>query len=307
MGVPRGVEERVMNGPTMGDASLAERLRADVEALARDIGERHFERPVALAAATDWVARRLATTGRSVSRLPYEAHRQRVENLELAVPGRDRPTDILIVGVHYDTVWGTPGANDNGSGVAAMLAIAEAISAAPLPCTVRFVAFVNEEPPYFQSEDMGSYRYARACRERGDRITGMLSLETMGYYVSKPGSQRFPDPALAARFPDVGNFLALVGDPRSVSTLETAAAGFRAVSDFPLEAAVLPPGVPGVAWSDQWAFWQFGYPGLMATDTAPFRYPWYHEPDDTPDKLDFAGLAGATTGLLGAVRALGGA
>jgi hypothetical protein len=188
-----------------------------------------------------------------------------------------------------------------------MLAIAEAVTAAPLPCTVKFVAFVNEEPPFFQSEDMGSYRYARACRARGDRIIGMLSLETMGYYSKAPGSQRFPDPALAARFPDVGDFLALVGDPGSVATLEIATAGFRAVSDFPLEAAVPPPGVPGVAWSDQWAFWQFGYPGLMATDTAPFRYPWYHDRDDTPDKLDFAGLAGATIGLLGAVRALGGA
>ena len=106
------------------------------------------------------------------------------------------PPPIIIIGAHYDSVFGSPGANDNGTGVAAMLALARRFARAKPKQTLRFVAFVNEEPPYFLSGEMGSQVYARRCKERGDKISAMISLETIGYFSDAPGSQTYPSPGL---------------------------------------------------------------------------------------------------------------
>lgn len=284
-------------------AGLSDRLRADVTHLAGTIGKRNFDRPDALQAAADWLAERLGPT---VERLPYQAEGRPFENLTVELPGLSRKDEIVVFGAHYDSVITTPGANDNGSGVAVLLALYEAAKQAQFERTVRFVAFTNEEPPFFLSSDMGSVRYAQACKARGDKVVGMVSLETMGYYSDRPGSQRFPDPALAEIFPSTGNFLALVADERSRALVETLAKGFRDATDFPVEAAAFPTELSGVSWSDHWSFWQVGYPAVMATDTAPFRYPHYHEPEDTPDKVNYEALAEVTRGMWGALGAIAG-
>lgn len=226
----------------------------------------------------------------------FDAYGVRCANLEAARPGTIRPDDILLIGAHYDSVRGCPGANDNGSGVAAMLEISRRFAGLAPAITVRFVAFANEEPPSFHTDQQGSVVYAQAARARGDAIRLMVSLETIGCYLDAPGSQRYP-PLFRHFFPDRGNFLGLVSDFRSGRALRRMARIFRRHSDFPLEHVATFRWVPGVAWSDHLSFWRQGYRALMVTDTAFYRYRYYHTPEDTPDKLNYPAFERATDGL----------
>jgi Zn-dependent M28 family amino/carboxypeptidase len=209
-----------------------------------------------------------------------------VRNLEAELPGRTRGTEVVVVGAHYDTVPGSPGANDNGTGVAAMLELARVLQSDGLDRTLRLVAFVNEEPPYFKTREMGSLVYARACRRRRDRVTAMLSLETIGYYSERPRTQVYP-PLLSVFYPDRGNFIGFVGNWRSRRLVRRTVACFRRHTAVPVQSAALPALLPGIAWSDHWSFWRSGYKALMVTDTAPFRYPHYHTARDTPNQIDY--------------------
>lgn len=228
-----------------------------------------------------------------------------VRNIEVEVKGGSRASEIVIVGAHYDSAAGAPGANDNGSGVAATLELARLLRESRPARTLRFVLFVNEEPPFFKSEAMGSRVYARRAKDRGENIVAMLSLETIGYYGDQPGSQRYPFP-LGLFYPSTGNFIAFVSNLRSRALLHEVIASFRLHARFPSEGAAAPAWLPGVDWSDHASFWEEGYPALMVTDTAPYRYPHYHSAADTPDKVDYERLARVVAGLHRALLALAG-
>jgi hypothetical protein len=227
----------------------------------------------------------------------YAIAAQKFHNLILEIPGETKPEEIIVVGAHYDSVVGAPGANDNGSGVAAVLALARMFAQKPIARTLRFVAFANEEPPFFWTEDMGSLVYAKRCKAREEDIVGMLSLETMGYYSDEPGSQQYPLGLLDHVYPIQGNFISFVGNLNSTQWVRKVIGLFRKSAQFPSEGAILPGSVAGVGWSDHWSFWQMGYPALMVTDTAPFRYPYYHTHEDTPDKIDYERFARVVLGL----------
>lgn len=278
------------------------RLRRHVAALARDIGERNVHRPDALHAAEAYIAGEFAALGYEVARQTYVADGVDSSNLEVAVRGGAREGEILLVGAHYDTVRGCPGADDNASGVAALIEIARALRDVRPARTVKFVAFVNEEPPFFFRGEMGSKVYARAARARGDDICLMLSLEMLGCYSDEPGGQAYP-PLLRFFYPDRGNFIAFVSNLRSRRTLQRWVRAFRSHSDFPAESLASPAFVPGVAWSDQFSFWHAGYPAAMVTDTAFYRYRHYHAPTDTPDRLQYPQMARVVAGLARAVAA----
>jgi Zn-dependent M28 family amino/carboxypeptidase len=228
-------------------------------------------------------------------------------NLEVTRRGRENPDDIILIGAHYDSVIGSPGANDNATGVAALLELSRLAAARNLGTAVRFVAFVNEEPPHFQTAQMGSRVYAKQARARGDRIRAMLSLETLGYYSEAPASQGFPFPSVMFRrfYPDRGNFVLFVSNFGSRPLLRQAVELFRAQSDFPVESIATFELVPGVDWSDHSSFWAEGYPALMVTDTALYRYPYYHTEQDTPEKVNYGALARIVDGLAGMLWALG--
>jgi len=281
---------------------LERELRRDIAVLAHEIGPRHAWRPAALELAARFLEHELAEAGLAVRAQAYRAGPQEFRNLEVELAGGE---EIVLVGAHYDTVAGgsCPGANDNGSGVAAVLALARRFARIRAGRTLRFVLFVNEEPPFFPGETMGSWVYARRSRERRERIAAMLSLETIGYYSDAPGSQRYP-PLVGRFFPATGNFLAFVGNLRSRALVREALRAFRARARLPAEGAALPGWVPGVSWSDQRSFWKEGWPALMVTDTAPYRYPWYHTDGDTLDRLDIPRLALAVEGLEAVVAAL---
>ena len=276
--------------------STAERLERDVRYLSETIGERNLRRYDELCKATDFIEARFQKIGFKAKRQSFEVRGLDCFNVEAELKGSKLPNEIVIVGAHYDSVVGTPGANDNGSGTAAMLWLAEHFANLQPDRTIRFVAFTNEEPPYFQTDEMGSVVYAKACKANDENIVGAFSLETMGYYSDEKGSQKYP-PGLAAFYPSEGNFVGFVANLGSRKLLNRTIKEFRDHVEFPSEGASLPSGLPGVGWSDHWSFWQEGYSGVMVTDTAPFRYPHYHLASDLPEYLDFERLAIVTEGM----------
>ncbi len=277
------------------ETRLRDRLRAHVTVLAGEIGERNTLSPGALQEAAGYVESRFHDLGLAVRKEEYRAGGKPVANLEVELKGTDRPDEVVVIGAHYDTVPGSPGANDNASGVAAVLELARLLRDAKPVRTVRFVAFANEEPPWFQTGNMGSRVYARRARERGEKIVAMLSLETIGCYSDEPGSQHYPPP-FHLLYPDTGNFIGFVGDLGSRPLVRRAIRTFRATTPFPSEGLAAPGWIEGVGWSDHWSFRQEGYPAIMVTDTAPFRYPQYHEAEDTPERLDYDRMARVVAG-----------
>lgn len=282
--------------------TLAAMLRLDVTKLAGDIGERSTGRKGTLDRAWNHIEDTLSAAGYELKAHRYVADGRTVANLEAVREGQGRASEIVVVGAHYDSAPGAPGADDNASGVAVLLALARAFDN-PQPRTIRFVAFVNEEPPHFQNESMGSLQYARACKARGDDIVAMISLESLGYYRDEPRSQKYP-PLVSWFYPDRGDFVAFVGNLSSRWLVREAIGTFRASTSFPSEGAALPSFVPGVGWSDHWSFWKAGYPAIMVTDTAPFRNPSYHTENDKPETLDYERLARVTSGLITVVSRL---
>jgi Zn-dependent M28 family amino/carboxypeptidase len=287
------------------EVRLRDALQRDVEKLAGSIGERNLSRYTQLIAAADFLETSFASAGHSVRRQGYTVSGKRCDNIEVEIPGGDRASEIVLIGGHYDSVEGSPGANDNATGTAAVLALARAFAGKKPSRTLRFVAFVNEEPPYFQGPTMGSVVYARRARGSGEKIVAMLSLETIGYYSDAPGSQHYLFP-FNLFYPSAANFIAFVGNVSSRRLVREVVTSFRNAAEFPSEGAALPGFIPGVGWSDQWSFWQEGYPGVMVTDTALFRYPYYHTGEDTPDKVRYEPLSRVVIGLEGVVANLAG-
>lgn len=286
----------------------ADALRADVVALVGDGRERSQRVDGTLDRAADHIVDALGSAGYPVQRLGYASDQARVVNVEATLAGQGDAASIVVVGAHYDTAAGAPGADDNASGVAAMLAIARALARERFTPsrTLRFVAFANEEPPFFWNEEMGSLVYAKACKAKGERIAAMLSLETLGYFSDERGSQKYP-PVVSWFYPDRGDFIGFVGNTSSRSLVRASVGAFRRHARFPSEGAALPGFVAGVGWSDHWSFWQQGYPAVMVTDTAPFRNPHYHQASDRPETLDYDRLSRVTDGLVAVVKELAGA
>jgi hypothetical protein len=291
---------------TPADAALRDSLRSHVHLLASVIGERSDDRLEATQAAADSIEARLRPMGLSVVRRPFPYADRTYYNLEVEWRGTDRAEDVVVVGAHYDTAEGAPGADDNASGVAGLLEVARYLARRAAPArTVRAVFFASEEPPFFATEWMGSAAYAREAKARGDRILAMLSLETIGYYDTTSGSQRYPPP-FSLFYPDQGRFIGFVGDIGSGSLVRRTLAAFRRAAPFPSEGAAAPSWVSGVGWSDHMSFWTHGYRAIMITDTAPFRNPYYHTTYDTIDKLDFDRMARVVRGIFAVVDDLAG-
>ncbi len=285
------------------ESNSIQRLEHDVRQLAGVIGERNVFRPEALHAAAAYIETVWQDQGYAVTRQTYTAAGVPSTNLEISIPGSHRPEEILLLGAHYDSVRGSPGADDNASAVAALLEISRFFAGRRPARTLRLVAFVNEEPPFFTTRRQGSMVYAAAARKRGDDIRLMLSLEMLGYYSSRPGSQRYP-PFLGRFYPDAANFIAFVANLRSRGSMQRLVRAFQAASDFPTAHIATLALVPGVSWSDHRSFWRRGYRAVMVTDTAFYRNPHYHTAGDTPETLNYPKLAAVTEGLARATATL---
>jgi len=289
---------------TREQQACASRLRTHVAVLASEIGERNLRHYDGLERARAYIARQLADAGYAVTDHPYVFQGTTFHNVEAV---RSDPGDVpsIVVGAHYDSVEGSPGANDNASGVALLIELARALQVTTLPVPVRFVAFANEEPPYFNTgEGMGSVAYVTRFADPTTRIRWMVSLETVGVYSDVPGSQRYPA-GVGLLYPDRGDFIAFVGNPRSRGLVRELVRSFRSVATIPSEGAALPESIPGVGWSDHRSFWDAGIAAVMVTDTAPFRDAAYHRATDTPERLDYGRMARVVDGLAHALAELG--
>jgi len=278
-------------------------LERHVRTLAHDIGVRSDETYANVQRAAAYIERNLQALGYQVVSLEFTARDRRYRNLEATLRGTSRPQEVVVLGAHYDTAEDAPGADDNASGVAGVLELARVFAAERQSRTVRFVFFPNEEPRSFPTADMGSRHYATEARAQNEQITAMLSFFSIGSYNTEKGSQRYPFP-LNFAYPNVGDFIGFVSNLKSRALLHRAIGAFRAHATLPTQGAAAPSWVPAVWWSDHWSFWREGYHAIMITDTAPYRNPFYHTPQDTPDKLDYDRMARVVHGLTHVVRAI---
>lgn len=307
------------------EQALRVRLEGHVTRLAGEVGARNIFRAGSMDRAAAYIEKSFAEAGYAVRKQPLVVSRAAllarfraprltaklagetvVHNIEAEARGITRPGEIIVVGAHYDSVPFSPGANDNATGTAAVLELARLLKRARLRRTVRFVAFANEEAPFFNMGLMGSQAHAAEARRRGDDIRAMLSVETIGYFDDRAGSQRYPFP-FALFYPEAGNFIGFVANLTSHALVRRAISAFRGHAPFPSEGVAAPAWLPGIGWSDHRSFWDQGYPAIMITDTAPFRYPFYHRRKDTPEKIRYAALARIVAGLERVVRVLAGA
>lgn len=313
-------------------ASVPAELRATVEKLAGEIGERNCFHTNALEAAASWIEQQFAAAGYALKRLPvavpagkpYNCGAMTVWNIEAEKPGTTLASEVIVVGAHYDTKvatkgWmgfgpplkgqpGTPGADDNASGVAGLLALARMLANVPTARTIRFVAFVNEEHPFYQTDTMGSRVYARQCRAKtNETVAGMICLEMLGCYSPRPKHEKrfwFSFAGLVG-LPARPDYVGFLSDRQSWKFARECAEIFRHRSPMAVRTLALPTIFDIVGWSDDWSFWHEGIPAFAVTDTAFLRHDDYHELSDTPEKLDYPAMADVVWGLRHVVETLG--
>ena len=292
--------------PAVVAPDVRARLEAMVRTLAQTIGPRSYRDTASLAAAADFITQSFEAGGYTVTFQPYEVQGLTYRNLIAERQGTEEPEHILIVGAHYDTVEGTPGADDNASGVAVLLELARLHTETRFRKTVRFVAFTLEEPPFFRSRQMGSRVYARSLKAQGEQVEAMLCLEMVGYHSQEQGSQSFPFPLFWLRwhYPTTGNFITVVSNSASEPLQIHVRDALKATMALPVETFTGPWWIPGVDLSDHSSFWKEDYPAVMLTDTAYLRNPHYHRDSDKPDTLDYGAMAELVKGMSVALLAL---
>jgi Zn-dependent M28 family amino/carboxypeptidase len=289
---------------TSQEEELSANLKKHVLSMAGAIGERNLIHYMALQDTSRYIESFLKDQGYKVDSQEYIVENAKVRNLIAEIPGGTRANEVVVIGAHYDTVLDCPGADDNTSGIAALLELARLLKTAHPARTIRLVAFVNEEPPYFQTAKMGSWVYAKQLHSRRENVVAAISLETVGMYSDAEGSQHYPE-GFSWFYPSTGNFIGFVGNISSRALVREMVRSFRQTTAFPSEGVAAPQWIGGVGWSDHWSFWQEGYPAVMVTDSAPFRNKNYHQPSDTPDTLDYPRMARVVQGIERVVANLG--
>jgi hypothetical protein len=293
---------RLVAPPEVRDARIDPAgLEAHVRGLVA-IGPRSQDTPEGMARAADWVASELAAAGARVTRQAFTVDGHEYRN----VPGFLGPGTgpRLVVGAHYDTAFGNPGADDNASGVAGVLALARLLRGVDLRHSVELVAWALEELPAFRTPNQGSAVHARALRAGSVPVSGVICLEMIGYFTDAPRSQGYPVNALRACYPGRGNFIAVVSSTGNVALVRRVKAAMAGASDLPVYSLNGPALLPGVDFSDHRSYWAEGYPAVMVTDTAFFRNARYHTPRDLPETLDYTRMAEVVRGVLAAVLAI---
>jgi len=232
--------------------------------------------------------------GRKSYRQSYQADEQTFHNIILEFgPKATIDDELIIVGAHYDTTHGYPGADDNGSGVAGLIELARLLSEKPqlISQPIQLVFYTLEEPPYFRTEKMGSYIHASSLKKKKQKVKIMIALDMIGYFSDDKDSQHFPVPLLDKIYPNQGNFIAIVGNLSNMGAVRTIKHSFKTATDLPVYSFNSPRFVPGIDFSDHLNFWDLDYPAVLITDTSFNRNLAYHTEHDTADKLDYEKMA----------------
>jgi hypothetical protein len=286
------------SGETMARQAIRQRLEAHLHYLSVTLGDRSISRPGTLQAAENYVWQNFAAMGYAPRRQAFRYLEAEVANV---IAGNENSDGYYILGAHFDTVAGTPGADDNASGIAVLLEAARLARNLTPPKPWAFIAFTLEEPPAYFTPTMGSRVYAHRARRQQAHILGMLCLEMVGYYSQAPNSQSLPLPLRLMGYPTTGNFIGLVSNWPSRSLMVRLEAAIKAGARLPAVTLAVPLGghiLPEVRLSDHASFWDEGYPALMLTDTAFMRNPNYHGPGDVMDQLDLTAMTELTLGLV---------
>ncbi len=240
-----------------------------------------------------------------IYRQSYQVNEENFHNIIVEFLPSNATVDdaYIIVGAHYDTVHGYPGADDNASGVAALLELARLFFENPQSVTqpIQLVFYTLEEPPFFRTNNMGSFIHAASLRQKSQNINIMIALDMIGYYSDKQGSQHFPLPFLDLFYPDQGNFIAIIGNYANMGTVRKVKHSFKTATDLPVYSFNAPAFVAGVDFSDHLNFWKQGYPAVLITDTSFNRNTTYHTEQDTADRLDYKKMAKVVKALYKAI------
>lgn len=272
----------------------AARLEARVRRLVGGYFPRDIRHPENLSRAAEWIAEEFEHAGARVSKQPFSVEGRDYRN----VIGTFGPEEgeVVIVGAHYDAAGEMPGADDNASGVAGLLELADLLSDAKLTRPVELLAYSLEETPFAT----GSTVHAQSLSRAGVSVKGMISLEMIGCFLDKPGSQHLPW-FLRPYYPDRGNFIAVVGNLASRELVRQVGRSMSG-GTLPVQSIAAPRWlVPDVGLSDHSSYWKEGFPAVMVTDTAFHRNWRYHTAADTPDTLDYQRMAGVVRGVFQAV------
>jgi Zn-dependent M28 family amino/carboxypeptidase len=285
--------------------TIAARARRVVETLAGKYPSRHGGNPKVLNGAASFIEQEFASLGYQVQTQWYESDGEQVRNIIVEKKGQNPENASIVIGAHYDTVAGTPGADDNATGIAGLIELSRLLKEHKNNRTIRFVAFPHEEPPYFYTQQMGSRQYAQRLKESGESIFAMLTLEMIGY-AGEGFRQLYPAPLLRilGRYPKKGNYIALVSNLSSARVLSMVRKAMRQRGTVGVESLSAPGFIPPLFLSDHSSFWKYGFPALMITDTAFLRNPHYHSSTDTADTLNYEFLANVVDAVYAAVLAL---
>lgn len=282
-------------------------LERDIRALSESFHPRSYDDVENLEATAGYIAEQLVTAGGRVTSQPVVFEGLHYRNVVARFGPETGP--IMVVGAHYDACRTsdepngvTPGADDNASGVAALLELARLMGREPPTRAVELVAYVLEEPPFFATPNMGSAWHARELVAQGRTVDLMLSLESIGYFSDSPSSQRYPLPGMSRLYGTRGNFVALVGEFGRFGSMRHAKALASGASALPVRSFNAPAWVSGIGFSDHRNYWAEGLPAIMVTDTAFLRNPHYHQATDTLDHIDLSGLAQVVQGVHAIVR-----
>ena len=273
-------------------------MESDIDYLQR-LGPRNSENETTyqqLRHCEEWISQRWESQGYLVKKHTFSFKGRDYSNLEIEILGRVTPSEIIILSAQYDTLPDSPGANNNGSGMAILFQLSRLLKMHQPDRTLRLLNFVNEEDPFFGTGMMGSFQYAKKCHQLREDIKVMLSMDALGIYKEEPGSQSLPFP-FSVFYPHRGNFLAFIGNLNSRKYVTEATRGFKKGSSFPIEAGVVPEWAKGAGWSDHRSFWKFGYRGIMVTDTGGFRSPYHTSREDTMEKLNFEAMSRIVIGM----------
>jgi len=277
-------------------------LYSHVEHLSVRTGSRSIYEYSKLEETKRYVVSCLESFGYTPELQKYSYDGQVFSNVIVSIEGKTHPDEMVIIGAHYDTVFGTPGADDNASAVAMLLEMSRILKVFSPGRTIRLVFFVLEEPPAFRTQHMGSYVYAKEAKAKNENIKAMICLEMLGYYTDKKGGQTFPLPLMNLMYSSTPDFIAVVGNLTSRNLVDAVRTSLKQDSSVPVETLSTVSFIPGVDFSDHWSFWKMGYPAVMITDTAFYRNPNYHTERDTIDTLDFNRMTELLKGLLQVAR-----
>lgn len=283
-------------------------LREEVRALTQDFGTRYYFQEGNMRKCREYIRAKFAAAGAVVEEQQYQVKGRSLYNVRGFYGDRNKPR--VVVGAHYDSCFieggENPGADDNASGVAGLFGVARLLQKErPKDVCVELVAYSSEEPPFFGTEEMGSYRHAELLSSEGVRVKGVLVLEMIGYFRDEKDSQQYPTPLFKLMYPSVGNFIAIVGGTQDQELIKTCKASMSGSAPLPVISTCLPRAMGSVHLSDHRNYWPFGYSAVMITDTSFYRNPHYHQLTDTWDTLDYERMAHVVTQAHRAVLALG--